>query len=178
MLPNLNIHISELKQIANELGATPKEMDKSIRRASNRTNITIRKIVRQGLVKELSLRKASVLKRRLRKLTFGGYNTSGIWVGTNDLSTYDMKGQPVQTSSGVRFRGKEYKGAFLAKFNNSGRKRILRRTGASRYPIEVVKHPIHKEAANFLDGKAFDQLADIFLNHFEKDLKSRVKWLN
>lgn len=178
MIPNIHIDIAELNQIGNELGATPQQIKQSVRRATTRTNTTVGKKARMALVRKLDLRRAAGIRRRIKKLKFVRPGTSGVWVGTNPLPISEIKGRPTQTATGVEFRGETFTRAFIGRFGGTGKRRVLRRRGRSRYPIYEVGKSIHNESVDILERKLLNEIPDIFLSHFEKDLARRVQWLS
>ena len=177
MIPSINIDSSELTEIAKQLSATPKQVGLSVRRAAKRTNTTVAKKARMLLLRKLNLRRATAIRRRIKKLRFVKSNIAGFWIGTNPLPISDIKGQPTQASAGVQFQGELHRGAFIGRFRGTGRKRVLRRYTRSRLPIGEVGHPIHDESVDLLEQKILSDIPDIFLSHFKKDLTGRVRYL-
>ena len=174
---DLDVDLRKLKDIGYQLEATPGQISSSLNRARKRTSVTVNKLTRIALREQLDLkRNSTVLKRRLKRLY--DQEAAGIWVGLNDFLVEEFKGKPVKTEKGIMFRGVEYKGAFFVRFKNSSKRRMVRRRTRKRLPIDRVKISVYDKAYKILEKDIAKLVPDIFLHHFEIDLKSRVKYLS
>lgn len=175
-----DLDASQLTAVANELGATGKQVKYSLTRAMHRTESTLRKMSSKGLQKVLQLRALTALRKRLKglKLRRGKDGESfGLWYGLNPLPISSFKGRPAQGATGATFRGQEYAHGFVAPSKVKGKRTIFKRAGHGRLPIVEQLLPIEDAAMVFIEDEVFDKVLDIFWQHFERDLRARVKYL-
>jgi hypothetical protein len=66
-----------------------------------------------------------------------------------------------------------YEQGFIA--NRYNRRSIFTRTTDNRYPIKEARVPISEALQVTIEDEIFERLPEIFLKHFETDLKGRVK---
>lgn len=177
-----DINWDGLTNVANELQASEKQVQFALSRALRRTEATLRRMSSKGLQKELQLRAASALRKRLKSIkarkTGGLRNGEGVtlWYGLNDLPVSAFKGRPRQNSSGAAFNGNQYDGAFVARSKVKGKQTIFKRKNKERLAIIEQLVPIEDRAIQFIEDEVFDQVEDIFWQHFRRDLAARVRY--
>lgn len=141
----LRIDGAEIQRLADEFGASRKDLQRAHSRAIQRTATTIAKEVRQGLRSELSLRNLKVLRQRLRKhvmrpISDSRFGAAYVWAGANPISAIEFKGVR-QTKAGVMVAGELERGAFIQTMP-SGKRLVVRRTGKKRLPLETVERDV------------------------------------
>ncbi|MFM4933399.1 hypothetical protein ACK39D_05275 [Aeromonas veronii] len=181
-----DIDWSELLDVANEFNATEKQVVYALSRAMKRTMTAIRRMSSKYLTKELALRSAAALRKRMKMKVRSNMNSTSrnrsgsdieLWYGLNDLPVSHFKGTPRNNSNGAEFRGTQFEGAFVAKSKIKKRRTIFKRVGKERLPIEEQSLPIADKAITYIDDEIFDEvLLDLFWSHFERDLRARVKF--
>ncbi|MBE4579858.1 hypothetical protein [Vibrio navarrensis] len=191
---NLPFHIDleELEAIQNILGATESQVKAAYNRALSRTAQTLRKIASPLIREELQPRTMSKLRKRIKH--FQIKNTSGLrnlgevklWFGLNDVPVGLLKGSmkrlgTKKNSKGSQFtpRGKlssrKYRHGFIGRPYKDGYKSIYIRRTKFRYPLDEASMGISDSLQITIEDEIFDRLPEIFLKHFETDLKGRVK---
>ena len=121
-------------------------------------------------VSKSSMGMGDVLRRkkvpRARVKTMSG-KRAGVWVGLNDISASEYKGQPEQDEGGVRFRGIFFPGAFIGRFPNDprGAKRILRRNALGK--LDEMLIPVGEVAKKYLEQVVMPQVNAMFNKNFE-----------
>lgn len=172
----------ELLQVSEELQATDKQTMFALSRAMRRTEATLRRMSSKGLTKVLQLRAASVLRKRLKSIrmrmsgpTFREQGM-GLWYGLNNLPVSSFKGRPAETKDGASFRGTEYDGGFVGRSKVKGKQTIFKRVKEARLPVAEQLHDIEDKAIVFIEDEVFDQVLDIFWQHFRRDLRARVRF--
>lgn len=179
---HFDIDWRELLHVGNELQATDKQVTLALSRAMRRTEATLRRMSSQGLTKELQLRTAKVLRKRLRSLKMrmsaagSAGQGMGLWYGLNDMPVGVFKGSPRSTASGASFRDHDFQGGFVGKSKISGRRSIFKRATTASLPIEEQLYPVHDKAVVFIEDQIFDQALEVFWNHFRRDLQARVRF--
>lgn len=176
---HFDLERSDLERVAETIGATDKQVKFAMSRAMRRTEATLRKMSSKGLPNLLGLRTAAVLRKRLKSIKIrAAANEAGmaLWYGLNDLPISSFKGRPKNTSSGASFRDKEFDGAFVGKSKAKSKNTIFKRKGSERLPIVEQLYPIEDKAIVFIEDDVFDKALDIFWQHFERDLRARVKF--
>ena len=110
------------------------------------------------------LRRKKVPRARVKVITG---KRVGVWVGLNDISAREFKGQPEQVEGGVRFRGIFFPGAFIGKFPSDprGAKRILRRNALGKLEEGLI--PIDAAAKKYLEQKIQPEINKMFNKNFE-----------
>jgi hypothetical protein len=168
---------ASLKAVGDTLAASDKQIKFALSRALRRTEATLRKISSRGLVKELQLRSASALRRRIKSIKLkASQGEVGLWYGLNDLPVSSFKGRPRENASGASFRDKEFDGAFVARSKVKGKQTIFKRVKDTPLPIAEQLMPIEDKAIVWLEDVVFDQVEQIFWGHFQRDLAARVKY--
>lgn len=185
---SVEVDWSGLVRVADELGATDKQVKFALSRALRRTEATLRRMSSKGLQKELELRAASVLRKRLKSIRLsktgglGAGNDVTLWYGLNDLPVSAFKGRPVQDhargASFLRAGSAKHFGpdSFVAKSSVKGRRSIFKRKGEDRLPIVEQLIPIENQAIVFIEDEIFDKVEVIFWQHFRRDLAARVRF--
>lgn len=182
-----DIDLDELKAIQSLIGANTTEMLKAYNRALSRTAVTIRKLSLKMMKDSLQAKNAALIRRRLKqfKVKQSGKNLDELrlWFGLNDLPASALKGRSRRKGSKKKPNGAmfipaspalkpvhEDKG-FVAKVK--GPRSVFTRNGKERWKISEAKvniQPIQEE----IEDDIFVLLPDIFLKHFETDLRGRV----
>jgi hypothetical protein len=149
----------------------------ALNRALSRTATTLRTLAARYLKNELALRTISMLRKRLKSLKMRA--TSGsefvLWFGLNDMPVSWFKGTPKESGGGASFRGKQFAGGFVAKSKYKNRKTVFKRTGSGRLPIEEQLLEIGDRAQVIVEDEVFSETERIFWQHFERDLRARVR---
>lgn len=179
---HFDIDWRELLDVGNELQATDKQVIFALSRAMRRTEATLRRMSSRGLAKVLQLRAASALRKRLKSIRTRMSSPTardqgmGLWYGLNDLPVSSFKGRPKSTPSGASFREQQYDGAFVGRSQIKGKKTIFKRVRDARLPVAEQLHSIEGKAITFIEDEIFEQVLDIFWQHFRRDLRARVKF--
>lgn len=166
-----------LSAVAEELGATPVQVRSALNRALRRTEASLRKLSSKGLSKELQLRTALALRKRLKTIKMKGKSGEvGLWYGLNPLPVSSFKGRPREEGRGASMNGFYFKEGFIGKSKVKGRRTIFQRDGNKRLPISEQTITIQDEAIVFIEDEIFVQTETIFWQHFRRDLKARVSY--
>lgn len=185
---SVEVDWSGLVRIADELGATDKQVKFALSRALRRTEATLRRMSSKGLQKELQLRAASALRKRLKSIRMsktGGLSAGNdvtLWYGLNDLPVSAFKGRAVQDrahgASFLRPGAANHFGpdSFVAKSRAKGRRSVFKRKGEDRLPITEQLIPIEDKAIVFIEDEIFSEVETIFWQHFRRDLAARVRF--
>lgn len=178
---NFEIGWGQLEDVAQEIGATNKQVKFALSRALRRTEATLRRMSAKGLTRVLQLRTMGSMRKRLksiklRKTGLDGGDSVGLWYGLNSIPVSSFKGRPKKTQGGAEFRGKQYDGDFVAKSKIKGKQTIFKRETAKPLPIAEQLHDIEDKAVVFIEDEVFDQVEEIFWQHFRRDLQARVKF--
>lgn len=182
---HFDLDAKQIGDLITELGLTERQAKYALSRALRRTATTLRVKSERGLRDELGTKKMAYLRRRLRFSQFSRANFEGarLWYGTNDMPVSALKGKVQEGSGGASFSGKAgshtYKGAFVAKskrgWTKNGRTIFTRKSG-KRLPIAEVQLPVKDRMDTFIEDEIFDQINEIFWNHFERDMLARAKF--
>lgn len=183
----LDIDSDQLQRIADEFGASEKDLRLAFSRALSRTSRTLRMMARKYLREGLELRAASVLKARLRLARYrakgSGMGAARLWVGANDLPATAFKGKPRQTSRGVRVGGRTFDGAFVGTGRDSGKQMVFKRINGpqkrrgpkgSELPISAVTVPVQEEVNDIIDRQVFQESQDLIMTNFRAELRGRT----
>jgi len=163
----------DLDDIADEYGATPKQMKLSGIRASKRTAGTIRRISSSGLKSELGLRNATALRRRIKEYrTDSRWSGYKVWIGANDLPASAFKGRAKKVSGGVMYGDVMIHGAFFAKIR--GKQRVMVRHGDKRWSIGEATIPVADRMMSWLEDNVYVDLSSIFMKHFLAEIRART----
>lgn len=159
-----NINPTGIEQLALDLAASEKQVAYAMTRALSRTATTLRTIGARRLRTELQLRTISLLRKRLKSMQRRA--SSAVWFGLNDMPVSWFKGTP--RASGP--------GQFLATSKIKGRKTVFKRIGAGRLPIEEQLKTVDGKADKVIEKELFEMTEAVFWNHFQRDLRARVKY--
>ena len=175
---HFDLNIDGLQRIADELGASEKQYRASFARACQRTAATLRKMSGQGLKTELQLRTLGAMRNRLKTIRMKGTKDGvQLWYGLNDMPVSSFKGRPRQDVGGA-WAGKFYhEGGFIGKAQKKNKLTIFKRQGKQRLPIVEQLQSIKDQADIFIEDQIFVKLEDIFWQHFVRDIRARVKYL-
>lgn len=171
---------SEMAKVAEEFGASDKQLAFAYSRALRRTASNMKTQARKGLRERLGLRSAAELRTRMAGFKFRKGSGSGsdlgavrMWFGLNDLRAGAFKGRPRNSGSGATIAGREIPGGFVAK-NSKGQRTVMRRVGKSRYPIAEARVDIEDEAARFIEDEVFDEIEEVFFRNFRAEIRART----
>lgn len=168
-----------LREVANELSATDLQVRYALTRALRRTEASLRKLSSKGLTRELQLRAASVLRKRLKSIRLRSAGKDGgvaLWYGLNPLPVSSFKGRPKEDPAGAFMGDYFFKGGFVAKSTYKGRNTIFKRQGKQRLPIAEQTITIEDRAIVYIEDEIFVQTEEIFWQHFRRDLQARVRY--
>lgn len=180
---HFDIDWKRLREFSDDYAATDKQVHLALNRALRRTEATMRKMSLKGLRKELALRTASTLRKRVKALSIkmGGkphirstWTNVGLWFGLNDLPVSSFKGRPKKSSDGAEFNGKKYTGGFISKSRSKGKQSIFKRVRETRLPISEQLYPVEDKAIVYIEDEIFSQLETIFWDHFMRDIWART----
>ncbi|CAG9000661.1 MAG: hypothetical protein CENE_02661 [Candidatus Celerinatantimonas neptuna] len=183
-----DIDTDELKAIKQMFGANERDMRKAYNRALNRTAVTVQSMSARLLKDELSARKLSAVRARLRhyRLRADGPALSGLklWFGLNDMPVSQLKGTIRRlgsrknpdgaqfTPSAQELSARTFRDSFIAKLGS--RRSVYHRKGRKRFPVSEDVIAISDALHVRIEDDIFDQLPKIFLHHYTTDLKGRV----
>jgi hypothetical protein len=166
----------QISKIAQEFGATERQLAQAYSRALRRTASALKTSTRKQLRIRLGLRSAGAIGRRLQGFSFkkdGALGSVRMWFGMNDVSASAFKDRPVNGAGGASFRGRKYPGTFVGK-NSKGVTTLMRRVGPGRLPIAEQRVPIDDEVREFVEDVVFDGIDDIFFRHFRAEIRART----
>lgn len=201
----IDIDLSALKQIQGVLGATQKQFEMAYSRALKRTAVTLQKRARAEMKAGISPRSMNLVRRRLMHFRHGRSGKTmeeiKLFFGLNSIKVKDLKGRikgkvlphhelrdpvtgryiageerrravapPTFTPAGD-MPAKTYEEAFISK-TRKGRRTIFQKSGKRIREAEV---PIYATMLDRIEDNVFGETMDIFMHHFESDLRGRVK---
>ena len=114
----------DTRKVQKALKASEKQMATLHKRAAKRTAQNVRVIASKGNLGIDGIRRKKVPRARVKSLKGA---TPGIWFGLNDIRASEFKEKPKQVPGGVMFRGKFYKGYFLARFRHDQLPKSIKR---------------------------------------------------
>lgn len=174
---HFDIEWNDLLRIADELGASEKQIKLALARALKRTASKLRTLSARGLRDELELKRLNALRKRLKSVKLrGGVEGVKLWYGLNDMPVSWFKGKPTQNKDGATFRNVNFPGAFVASSRYTKGKTIFKRTGKSRLHIEEQLMPVKDKADVFVEDRIFVQVEAIFWPLFKREIEARVKY--
>ena len=176
-----DIDIEELGAISATLQATEHQVMAAYNRALGRTAVTLQKLSRKLVQSEIDAKSVRAMQRRL--LNYRVRNPKGmdelkLWFGLNDVAAHTLKGRMTKTDGGAKFSSsklgtKVYERGFVSKV---GAKRYLfERHGSKKGAYHAARIGLSDKLKVTIEDEIFDQLPQIFMRHFETDLKGRVK---
>ncbi len=173
---DFSFNVSEIKRIADEFGASERDLRFAYSRALRRTAQTMKARARKGLREELDLRTAGELRRRLHGFRFkkgSGLGEVRMWFGLNDMKVSAFKGRPRKTAAGASYGNQSFDGAFVAR-NRKGKRTVMRRVSGRAWPIREEVMPIQDKAQIFVEDEIFDQIEEVFFRHFLAEVRART----
>lgn len=201
----VDVDMAALKGIADHIGATKKQFRAAYSRALRRTAATLRKKALADLKSGLAPRSLNQVRRRLLafRLKRGREPDSfRLWFGLNAIKVKDLKGRiagrlrprhkrrDAATGRFIKARrqakavGFQPKGSLLkevvftngevARSRRDGRRTIVIRDPDTRRTREA-ETDIYEPMLNYIEDNAFAEALEIFMHHFETDLRGRVK---
>lgn len=185
-----DIDIEELEALRNIHHATEAQMKAAYNRAISRTAITLRSLTNKMLRDEMGVQSLKAIRKRFQHFRLRSpskqqeFDELKLWYGMNDISVGYLRGSIRQRGSkkspkGATFkpRGKipvqTYDNGFVTRRYN--RRSIFTRKSESRFPLVEARVPVSDALETMIEDDIFEQLPEIFLKHFETDLKGRVK---
>ena len=176
-----DIDIEELEAIVATLKATEHQVVAAYNRALGRTSVTLQKLSRKLVQSEIGAKSAREMQRRLldyRIRNPKGLDELKLWFGLNDVAAHLLKGQMSKQEEGAKFSSqkvgsKSYKRGFIV--NNGSKKYLFERFGVKRWAYNAAHIGISDRLKVAVEDDIFEKLPDIFMHHFETDLKGRVK---
>ena len=167
--------------ISSVLEATEAQVLAAFNRALSRTQTTMLKYSRKLLADELGAKQAKRLQRRmqafkLRRAKKGQIGDLKLWFGLNNISVHWINGRMLaKRGSGASFTSRklgnhQFDRGFI--FERSGKKHLYERDSKG---IRAARVPVPDHVSAKLEDEVLDMLPDVFMRHFETDLKGRVK---
>lgn len=202
----VDIDISAVWRIAENIGATQKQFRAAYSRALQRTAATLRKRAMADLKDGIAPRSTAMVRKRLlafRVQRGSQLDEFRLWFGLNAIKVKDLKGKVIgrvrphhsrrDSKSGryiaaARRRAKEVgfdpKGSLLNsemytngevdRSRRDGRKTVVIRDPDTRRTREA-EVDIYEPVLNYIEDNAFADALDVFMHHFETDIRGRVK---
>ena len=165
----VTIDFEALNDVREMFKLSEKQFEASLKRAVSRTAGSTRAAISKQKLGISDLRRTTVIRKRTKPLQ----RSTGIWIGINDLWASEFKGRPRRTPTGIDFRGKHFDGAFLVKFPNSNRNRIMKKREDGT--IEEITIPIKDAALKYLEDHVLPDLPDKLFHHFRTDVEFRTQ---
>ncbi len=176
-----NIDFEEVEAISAYLQASEKQVLAAYHRALSRTQVTMLKYSRKVFKDELGVSQLKKAQRRVQafkvnrrdKTDVGGLR---LWNGLNDISVNWLNGRLTSNGrSGATFTSSKlgthhFDNGFV--IEKGGRKQLFERDKGS---VRAIQIPVPESIASKLNQDIMDRLTDVFMHHFEVDLKGRVK---
>jgi hypothetical protein len=162
---------SALEALANQFGASQRQMDMAQGRAAKRTAGTVRRMASQGLRTELGLRNATALRRRIKEFKVGSRgNSLKVWFGVNDLPISAFKGRLQKVPGGIRLGSTTIHGAFFMRVG--GKRRVYERIDRDR--ISEVSMPVADRMMVYLEDEVFVDVGSIFMRNLVSEVRART----
>lgn len=185
-----DIDLEELEAIQKILGATESQVKAAYNRALSRTARTVRALANKEIRDAMQVKSLKAIRKRFQHFRLKSPSKQKkldelrLWFGLNDISVGYLKGRirrngTQRSPHGATFvpKGKmspqTYEQGFIAR--RYKRRSIFTRTTEGRFPIKEARVPVSDDLHVTIEDKVFDRLPEIFLRHFETDLKGRVK---
>ena len=132
----------ELQRLLATFNVTEAACKRAARRAVNKCAKWTEGQAQRAISKELRVAR-KIVKSRLRLYSKGDALARKVWLGLNKVAAHQF-GRVRVNGRGVSVAGRQFDGAFQIKRQPFGGG-IYRRTGADRFPLELVKIPIDDE---------------------------------
>lgn len=179
-----DIDLDELDAIRAQLSATEHQLKAAYNRAISRTQVTMQARSRKLLADELGAKSAKRVQRRmqafkLKRAKKNQLTDLKLWFGLNDIAPNNLKGRMTAkqggpaTFSSSKLGTHKFEGGFL--FVRGGQRYLYERFGTHKDKIRSVKIAVAKRLEDRIKIETFDDLHEVFMAHFETDLKGRVK---
>lgn len=185
-----NIDLEELEAVKNILGATESQVKAAYNRALSRTARTVRSLANKEIRDAMQVKNLKAIRKRFQQFRLKSPSKQKkldelrLWFGLNDISVGYLRGRirrngTKRSPNGATFtpKGKmapqTFEQGFIARRYN--RRSIFTRTSDNRYPIKEARVPVSDDLQTTIEDEIFDKLPEIFMKHFETDLKGRVK---
>lgn len=201
----VDIDVDAIWRIAESLGATMHQYRLAYSRALKRTAASLRRKALADLKDGLAPRNMEMVRKRLlsfRTTRGAALDEARIWFGLNAIKVKDLKGRingrlrPHHTrrdkSTGRFIKARRQtenagftpKGSLLsprtfengevARSHRENRRTVVIRDPQTRRAREA-EVDIYEPMLNYIEDNAFVECLEIFMHHFESDLRSRVK---
>jgi len=144
----MKIDLSGESDISSLISATTEQLERAAHRAMTKTAQWLRTYSVRELGQELGV-KQEPLRKRFKVFPQRGKGEVRFWVGLDPIAVHRL-GDPTVTASGVRVKGRDYDGAFIAPMKSS-EKLVFRRRGKERTPIYKVEQDINDEAVSVIE---------------------------
>lgn len=201
----VDIDVDAIWRIAEHIGATQKQFRAAYSRALRRTAATLRKKAMADLKDGLAPRSLNMVRRRLLsfRLNRGSQlDNFRLWFGLNAIKVKDLKGRisgrvrphhsrrDKNTGRYIKARRQADEAGFAPKgnmlaartFQNeevARSRRDNRRTVVIRDPktrrTREAEVDIYEPMLNYIEDNAFAEAIEIFMHHFQSDIRGRVK---
>ncbi|AMQ58854.1 hypothetical protein RSM41_002924 [Klebsiella aerogenes] len=201
----VDIDVDAIWRIAEKVGATQKQFRAAYSRALRRTAATLRKKAMADLKTGLAPRSLNLVRRRLLSFHLdrgSQLDNFRLWFGLNAIKVKDLKGRingrvrphhsrrDKSTGRFIKARRQAENAGFTPKgsllsprtFENgevARSHRENRRTVVIRDPDTRRTHEaeidIYEPMLNYIEDNAFAEAMEIFMHHFESDIRGRVK---
>ncbi|MEZ9525718.1 phage tail protein [Enterovibrio norvegicus] len=181
-----DIDTKELIAIADQLEATEAQLEAAYNRALKRTAVTVRSLSNKLIRDKTQAKSLKAIRKRFQhyRLTSSRFDELKLWFGLNEMSVGALKGRHKRLGTKKKPKGamftpkgdmgaQTYDDGFVARLYN--RRSIFARKGERRFPVKEARVPISDALHVAIEDEIFDQLPEIFLRHFESDLKGRTK---
>ncbi len=183
------IDSSALYALQAVLQATPKEVEGAFNRAVKRTERTMRPRSIKAMRLGMGAKSSKVIRRRVQAYRYmfrvgqtdGSFDALKLWYGLSDISVGHLKGRVSRVGTkrdpqGAKFTSQavgehDFESGFVTRLYS--RRSIFLRKGASRFPVREARVDMaHLHA--YLEDEIYSELPEVFMNHYETDLKGRV----
>lgn len=179
-----DIDLEELEAVRDIFGATEKEMRLAYNRALKRTAKTIASMSAKLMRDELKAKKLKSIRKRLKHFQSKKSNsldTLKFWFGLNPIPAHLLRGRFKKLTEGASFTPAasnlksvtDRRGFIMQK---EGNKLMFIRTSKREY--ESAKVDINDSLQIKIEDEIFEQVPEIFMKHYETDLKGRVRMRN
>ena len=164
----VNIDLSQVRRLGEELGATPKRVEGAIKFAVRDAKRKAQAAVRVELVDATGLPRAAV-KNRVKALR----GSAGAWAGLNDVRVSTAYKRPRQVEGGVKVGPLVVKDAFVMR-TKSGALVVMKRTGKGKAAIAPATIEIRDKVQPRLAARARD-LERIFVDKFDAEVTRQLR---
>lgn len=179
-----DIDLEELEAIGSQLTATEHQLKAAYNRALSRTQVTMQARSRKLLADALGAKSAKRVQRRmqtfkLRRAKKNQLSDLKLWFGLNDVAPNNLKGRMSAkhgegaTFTSAKLGSHKFDRGFV--FTRGGKKYLYERFGKDENKIRSVKIGVAEQLRDRIEDESFDDLPEVFMSHFETDLKGRIK---